>query len=215
MGDGYTTDISTRLAPLGAGGGTFDTNGNNVTLATPIAGAGGYQGRRGHADPNGVNTYSGGTTINAGTLRLGAGTSLPVGGALTINGGLFDIGSNNLSLNSLSGSGGSVMLGGGTLTYNSAGSTSFGSAITGSGTLAVKGGGVLTQRRSTSRALRRAGRKLGWTAAVGQHGDAGRHQHDRRQRHDRPSGVSGGTVSLGNSIGTLSVNVSWRKTTGI
>ena len=101
---GTTTDISARLAPLGAGGGTFDTNGNNVTLATPIAGAGGLtKAGVGTLTLNGVNTYSGGTTINAGTLRLGAGTSLPVGGALTINGGLFDIGSNNLSLNSLSG----------------------------------------------------------------------------------------------------------------
>ena len=37
---GNTLDISSRLAPLGAGGGTFDTNGNNVTLASTISGAG-------------------------------------------------------------------------------------------------------------------------------------------------------------------------------
>ena len=38
---GNTTDISARLGALGAGGGSFDTNGNNVTLASAIGGAGG------------------------------------------------------------------------------------------------------------------------------------------------------------------------------
>jgi len=37
---GTTADISPMLAPLGAAGGTFDTNGNNVTLASTISGAG-------------------------------------------------------------------------------------------------------------------------------------------------------------------------------
>ena len=41
MGDRQHADISSRLTALGAGGGTFDTNGNNVTLATAITGAGG------------------------------------------------------------------------------------------------------------------------------------------------------------------------------
>src|SRR5262249_20883355 len=31
---GATTDISGQLNPLGSGGGTFDTNGNNVSFAT-------------------------------------------------------------------------------------------------------------------------------------------------------------------------------------
>ena len=35
---GNTTDISPRLAALGAGGGTFDTNTNTVTLASAITG---------------------------------------------------------------------------------------------------------------------------------------------------------------------------------
>ena len=44
---GTKTDISPQLAPLGAGGATFDTNGNNVTLANGLGGAGGLikQGR--------------------------------------------------------------------------------------------------------------------------------------------------------------------------
>ena len=38
---GNTADISGRLTALGAGGGIFDTNGNNVALANGISGAGG------------------------------------------------------------------------------------------------------------------------------------------------------------------------------
>ena len=36
---GTSTDISSRLAPFGVGGATFDTNGNNVTLASVLSGA--------------------------------------------------------------------------------------------------------------------------------------------------------------------------------
>ena len=52
---GNTTDISARLAALGAGGGTFDTNGNNVTL------------RHGAISGSGGSTKTG-----AGTLTLAA-----------------------------------------------------------------------------------------------------------------------------------------------
>src|SRR5207244_285824 len=38
---GNTTDISSKLGALGAGGSTFDTNGNNVTFATGLSGTGG------------------------------------------------------------------------------------------------------------------------------------------------------------------------------
>ena len=50
---GSTADISSRLAPLGAGGGTFDTNGNTITFATGLTGTGGLtkQGA-GHPQPH-------------------------------------------------------------------------------------------------------------------------------------------------------------------
>ena len=61
---GNSADISSKLAPLGAGGGIFDTNGNNVTFATGLTGTGGLakQGL-GTLNLTGNNTYSGGTTV--------------------------------------------------------------------------------------------------------------------------------------------------------
>ena len=73
---GNTTDISARLGALGAGGGSFDTNGNNVTLASAIGGAGGLtkQGT-GTLILGGANNYSGGTMVSGGILQ-GTTTSL-------------------------------------------------------------------------------------------------------------------------------------------
>ena len=110
------------------------------------------------------------------------------------------------------------MLGGGTLTYNSAGSTSFGSAITGSGTLAVQGGGVLTltgastftgttavsgSKLVVNGSLLGSTVTLDGTSTIGGNGTIG--------------GLvsSGGTVSPGNSIGTLNVNGSLAQNGGI
>ena len=86
---GNTTDISGMLT-LGSNGGTFDTNGNNVTLATGITGSTGGITKAGNGTLtlSGANTYTGGTTINAGTLAIGADSALGAeSGALTLNGG--------------------------------------------------------------------------------------------------------------------------------
>ena len=55
---------------------------------------------------SGVNTYSGGTHIVAGTLQLGSNSAMNNAGALTINsGGLLDLNGNNASVGALNGSG--------------------------------------------------------------------------------------------------------------
>ncbi|MEN9667608.1 MAG: hypothetical protein RLZZ326_3971, partial [Planctomycetota bacterium] len=52
-----------------------------------------------------VNTYTGGTTITAGTLALGASNVLPDTGAVTVNGGTLDLGASTDAVGTLAGSG--------------------------------------------------------------------------------------------------------------
>ncbi len=81
---GTSADISVRSVTLGAGGGTIDTNGNDVVFANAI-GNGGSGGLAktglGKLTLSGSNTYSGPTTITTGALRVtneGALGSAPV-----------------------------------------------------------------------------------------------------------------------------------------
>ena len=137
---GTTTDISPLLAPLGAAGGTFDTNGSSVTLAAPVGGTGGLtkQGL-GTLTLTATNTYAGGTTVLAGLINFTAANNFGAG-EITLNGGglqwatgssadissklaplgagggIFDTNGNIVTLAStISGSGGLTKQGGGTL----------------------------------------------------------------------------------------------------
>ncbi len=81
-------DVSAGIAPL-AGGQTaiLDTNGNNVSFATGLSGNGGLaKAGSGVMTLNAANSYSGGTTVCAGTLTVGAGGSLGAAtGPLVVN----------------------------------------------------------------------------------------------------------------------------------
>ena len=57
-----------------------------------------------------TNTYSGGTTISAGTLELsGLGTLGATTGSLTVNGGTLNLGGTNQAVGALNGSGGTIL----------------------------------------------------------------------------------------------------------
>jgi autotransporter-associated beta strand protein len=82
---GTTTDISSKLAAFGSNGATFDTNGNTVTLAFTLSGTGGVtKAGTGTLTLSGTDTYSGATTVNAGTLIVNGSIA---NSAVTVNSG--------------------------------------------------------------------------------------------------------------------------------
>ncbi|WP_036662661.1 autotransporter domain-containing protein [Pandoraea sp. SD6-2] len=146
---GNTTDISSRLSALGINGGTLDTNGNNIALASGIGGVGGLtKAGAGTLTLTGTSTYTGDTTISNGTLALGAGGSLASTGRINLaNAGTqFDISAAGAqTIGALAGAAGSnVNLGSHTLTVNNTGNATFSGAINGTGGVTLAGTGTQT-----------------------------------------------------------------------
>jgi autotransporter-associated beta strand protein/T5SS/PEP-CTERM-associated repeat protein len=132
--------------------GTFAINRSDTfTFGGIISGSGAFQQNgAGTTIFTAANTYTGGTTINAGTLQLGSGGSLAPTGALTVNaGGTFNLNSFNQTVGDLSGMG-AIALGSGTLTAGTANSTTFGGAVSGTGGLVKQGSGALTLSGASS-----------------------------------------------------------------
>jgi outer membrane autotransporter protein len=208
-----------RAVTLNAGGGAFNPNsGTTFTLGNPVGGSGALtMNGGGTLILSGANSYSGGTTVNAGTLQLASGASLASGSALAVNGGTFALNSNSMMVGALSGTGGAISLGSGTLTANSASSTTLASAISGTGGLSKLGtgtlnltgantytgptmvnGGTLSVNGSlASIVFVNNGGTLGGTGTVG------------------PTVINNGIISPGNSIGTLNINGNFIQNNGI
>jgi len=196
-----TTTITSGILQLGNGGTTGSIAGdvaNNATLAInrsdtlvlagTISGSGALQQNgTGTTVLTATNTYSGGTTINAGTLQLGnGGTTGSVAGAIANNGTLAFNRSDVATVgNVISGSGGVRQIGGGTTVLTGT-STYSGATTVEDSRLAVNG--------SIASIVSVTGGTLAGTGTVG-----------------GIVGGSGGTVAPGNSIGTLNVagNVSF------
>jgi autotransporter-associated beta strand protein len=140
---GFTTN---RAVTLNAGGGAFDTNGNNATLAGTISGAGGLTKiGAGTLTLSGASSYSGATAVNAGTLQAGAANAFAPGSAFTVaSGAALDLNNFNQTIGSLAGAG-NVTLGSATLTAGTDNSsTTFSGTISGTGGLVKQGIGALT-----------------------------------------------------------------------
>src|SRR5439155_13357117 len=90
------------------------------------------------------------TTVSNGTLQLGPGAGLAATGALTVNGGTFDLNGNNLTVAALAGTGGALTLGAGTLTAGDSSNTGLAAPISGTGGLVKQGSGTLALTASNS-----------------------------------------------------------------
>lgn len=115
-------DVSTRTITFLNGGGTIDTNGMDLILANSVgSGAGGFtKAGLGNLTLTAAATYTGTTTVSAGTLTIGADNAIGSGGDLIIGGGAtLDTGSFHITAGLVSTTGASpFILGTGTITAN-------------------------------------------------------------------------------------------------
>jgi fibronectin-binding autotransporter adhesin len=94
---------------------------------------------------DGINTYTGATTVQAGVLRAGSATGFSAASSAIVNGGTLDANGLHVSFAALSGSGGTVLVPGGSLTVGSSnGSTTFAGALAGTGAFNKVGNGLMT-----------------------------------------------------------------------
>ncbi|XRD76236.1 autotransporter-associated beta strand repeat-containing protein [Dyella marensis] len=134
---------------LNAGGLTV-TGGNDFTLSGVLSGTGALtKSGTGTVSLSAAETYTGGTTINAGTLALSGNGALVAGGAVNLQnaGSGFDISgaSGNRTIGMLSGgTGTTIALGARTLTLGDSANSTFAGAIGGTGGIAKQGAGTLT-----------------------------------------------------------------------
>ena len=154
--DGASTFANNGTGGLSlTGGATFVAGGtDSITLGGTYAGTNSYASaisgtgnvvvnNSGNWLLSGANTYSGTTTVTAGTLTAGSTSAFGASKGVIVNGGTLDLNSLAIIVPSLAGTGGAVNLGSGSLTLNAAsGSTSYAGSIGGTGSLTKLGAGT-------------------------------------------------------------------------
>jgi autotransporter-associated beta strand protein len=93
---------------------------------------------------SGTNTYTGGTTISAGTLVMGNNNALGTGSLTIASGATLDIGSLSFDITRFTGAGALTASGAGVLTYASGTNRTFANLIGGSASLDKSGASTLT-----------------------------------------------------------------------
>lgn len=135
------------------GSGTLTVgDGNSTSFAGVLSGAGGSLIKQGAGTLllGNTSSYTGSTTINAGSLRSGTANALPAATAVTlanVAGATLDLDGNNQTIASLAGGGsigGNVTLGAATLTVGDSSNTTFGGTLSGAGSLVKQGSGMLS-----------------------------------------------------------------------
>jgi len=110
VSSGSITDIINLDLSLANANKTFEANtGHNLTINGAISSSGVNGGviktGGGILKLSGANTYTGATTINAGTLQLGAANAISTTGKLTVANGTLDLNNYNQSINAPGGIG--------------------------------------------------------------------------------------------------------------
>ncbi|WP_164483790.1 MULTISPECIES: autotransporter domain-containing protein [unclassified Polaromonas] len=162
----------------------FNRNDSALNLLGVISGSGSVrQIGTGTTILSGDNSYTGGTTITAGTLQVGnGGTSGSITGNVLNNAALaFNRSDAYMAANSISGTG--------TLTQNGAGNLILTGASIYTGATSVNAGTLSVNGSITSATTVNSGGALGGNGSVG-----------------NVNVLAGGTLAPGNSIGTLTVN---------
>ncbi|MDH2384437.1 autotransporter-associated beta strand repeat-containing protein [Bradyrhizobium sp. CER78] len=143
--------VSGRAVNL-RGGGAFDVASGTISVfGGAVTGAGSLTKLGdGTLELQGNNSWTGGTLVTAGTLRADTPGALPAFTDYVLTGGTLDLNNNNLTVRSLSGTGGQVALGTATLGINQTIDSYFGGAISGTGGLTKSGSGLLILTGSSS-----------------------------------------------------------------
>ena len=193
-------DYSSRLSLEPFQAYNFDTNGQTVTLASPLTSGGGSLNKigTGTLTLTGANTYSNGTTVNAGTLAVsGSGTLGASSCPLTVDGTLAGV---ILNLGTTSQTVGDVYLLNGATISGSAGLGTLSGAtfnvLSGSINAILAGPGSLTMSTTgTAVTLSGANTYSGGTTV-----------------YDGTLSLSGATATLGASSGSLTVDAAYSGT---
>jgi autotransporter-associated beta strand protein len=141
--------ISNSGAAATLTGTSYDVQGGTVSAALGGAGVVLTKSTAGTVTLSGANTYTGATTINAGTLRLSGGSALADSGSVVladVAGAILDLNNTSETIGALSGggsTGGNVTLGSATLTAGDTTNTTYAGAMSGTGGLTKAGSGTL------------------------------------------------------------------------